>query len=187
MEERNLAEMLRKEDLQRMEQERKAQQKAHERQLEVLKEQMAAMAVQKVGETGARGPTTKLPMFDLEKDKESFNLWKARWQRHIEGHKIDMIKFPKERNLRTMIELTAALSDFTLNWLLNMNLEEEEKNSPKVILELIEQNIAATTNPLIQQVELGQMSQYVHESAEQLRQRIVEKANRCKFEQIRNY
>ena len=31
------------------------------------------------------------------------------------------------------------------------------------------------------------MSQCVHESAEQLRQRIVEKANRCKFEQIRNY
>ena len=54
-EERNLAEQLRKEDLQRMEQERHAQQKAHEIQLELLKTQMAAMAVQKFGDTGAKG------------------------------------------------------------------------------------------------------------------------------------
>ena len=47
---------------------------------------MAALAVQKTENTGTKGPSTKLPMFDLEKDKETFNLWKARWQRHIKGH-----------------------------------------------------------------------------------------------------
>ena len=190
-EEKVHAEKLRKEDLERMEQERHAQQRAHEQQLEQMqlqmKEQLAALTMQKVGEPGTKGPSTKLPMFDLDKDKESFNIWQARWQKHVQGHRLDVIRCPKERNSRLMMELTAALSDFTMNWLLNMNLGEKDKDDPEIIIALIEDHIAATTNPLIQQVELGQISQHNHEFAEQLRQRIMEKANRCKFEQIKNY
>ena len=51
---------MRKEDLERMEQERHAQQRAHEQQLELLKEQMAALAAHKSNESGARGPNTKM-------------------------------------------------------------------------------------------------------------------------------
>ena len=125
LEERALAERLRKEDLERMEQERRAQQRAHEEQLELLKTQMAALAAQKATDPGTRAPNTKLPIFDLEKDKETFNIWKARWLTHIQGNKISLMKCPKERNARLMMELTAALPDFTVNWILNLNLEDE--------------------------------------------------------------
>ena len=138
--------------------------------------------------TGTRaGLPVKMPVFDLDKDKDNFSIWKARWQTHVQGNKLNNIRDHKERKARTMMELMAALSDFTINWLLNMNMEEEESEDPDAVVKIIETHIEATTNPLIQQVELGQIVQHAHESAEQLRQRIMEKGNRCKFETIKNY
>ena len=181
------AEKLCKEDLERMEMDRHAQQRAHMEQLEQMEARLTAMSASKAQDSTGKGISTKMPIFDLDKDKETFNLWKARWSRHVIGHKLDKIPNPEERQNRMMMELTAALSDFTLNWILNMNLEDEEKDNPDRILELIEENIAASTNPLIQQVELGMIKQMDYESAEHLYQRIIEKGNRCKFERVKNY
>ena len=73
---RAILESQRKDDLERAEIERFAMNKAHETQIKMLQDQLAAMS----GVSGSSGPksSSKMPMFDLGKDKETFPLWKSR-------------------------------------------------------------------------------------------------------------
>ena len=73
-EERAHSERLRKEDLERMEQDRYAQQKIHEVQIKLLTEQLS-----KQSDNNSSKSTAKMPSFDLEKDADTFQLWKSRW------------------------------------------------------------------------------------------------------------
>ena len=109
-------------DIERAELDRHAQQKAHEVQIQMLQDQLAAMAAG----TGGPKSSSKMPMFDLVKDKDTFKLWKSRWDLHVQGHKFDSISNLVERNVRLRAELNSCLSDETLNWLLNNNFSTED-------------------------------------------------------------
>ena len=180
-EERVHAERLRKEDLERMEQDRRAQQKVHELQIKLLTEQLA-----KASDTGSGKSSAKVPVFDLEKDSDNFELWKSRWLLFIKGQKFDLIKDKKERDTRITMELTSALSDHTLAWLISKGFEEKQMDDPEFLVRALEEKIAKGSNPLIHQVELLQISQFAHETTDSLVQRIQEKARKCDFKAVTN-
>ena len=73
-EERAYADMLRRDDMERLENERHQVQKAHELQIRLLTEQLA-----KSSESSSSKSNAKMPSFDLEKDADTFQLWKSRW------------------------------------------------------------------------------------------------------------
>ena len=176
-----MAERLRKEDLERMEQDRHAQQRLHELQIKLLTEQLA-----RASDTGAGKSSAKVPLFDLDKDADDFNIWKSRWTLFVKGQRFDLIKDRVERNTRVMMELTAALSDHTLSWLISKGFSEEEMDSPEFLVQAIEDKIAKSSNPLIHQVELVKITQFEHETTDALVQRIQEKARKCQFKSVRN-
>ena len=106
----------------------------------------------KASDTGAGKLSAKVPLFDLDKDADDFNLWKSRWLLFVKGQKFDLIKDRVDRNTRAMMELTAALSDHTLSWLISKGNSEEEMDNPEFLVKAIEDKIAKSSNPLIHQV-----------------------------------
>ena len=115
-------------------------------------------------------------MFDMVKDKDTFKLWKSRWDTHVKGHKLNKISDPVEQKIRLKSELTSCLSDSTLSWLLNNNFSESDLLSAEFILQVIELKINESTNPLIQQIDMSKIVQHEHESGDNLGQRIREMA-----------
>ena len=181
---RAVLEAQRKDDLERAEQERYAMNKAHENQLKFLQDQLAVMSSM----SGASGPKTssKMPSFDLVKDKENFKLWKSRWEVHVQGHKFDKISDPGEKNIRLRAELNSCLSDATLNWLLNKKFSQEDLAKAEFVLQAIELKVNESTNPLIQQVEMARIVQHEHETGDHLIQRIREISSKCAFDKVTN-
>ncbi len=181
---RAILESQRKDDLERAEIERFAMNKAHETQIKMLQDQLAAMS----GVSGSSGPksSSKMPMFDLVKDKETFPLWKSRWLLHIQGHNFDKISDPVERNVKLRSELNSCLSDSTLSWLLNNNFSDEDIARTNFVLDAIELKINESANPLIQQIELSRIVQHEHETGDHLCQRIREMSSKCAFDKITN-
>ena len=169
-EEKATMERQRKEDIERAELDRHAQQKAHEVQIQMLQDQLAAMAAR--NESGGPKSSSKMPMFDLVKDKETFKLWKSRWDLHVQGHKFDSISNSVERNVRLRAELNSCLSDDTLNWLLNNNFSKEDLAKADFVLQAIELKVNESTNPLIQQVEMSKITQNEHETGDHLIQSV---------------
>ena len=180
---RAILEAQRKEDIERAEAERYAMNKAHENQLKLLQDQLAAMA--KPDNSGPKS-SSKMPTFDLVKDKETFKLWKSRWEIHIKGHKFDSISNSVERNTRLRAELNSCLSDDTLNWLLNNNFAEEDLTKADFVLQAIELKVNESTNPLIQQIEMLRINQNEHETGDHLIQRIRDISNKCSYDKITN-
>ena len=183
-EEKADVERQRKEDQERVDFDRHAQQKAHEVQIQMLQEQLMAMAAR--NESGGPKSSSKMPMFDLVKDKDTFKLWKSRWELHIQGHKFDQISNSVDRNIRLRAELNSCLSDATLNWLLNNNFSTEELTKADFVLQAIELKVNESTNPLIQQIEMSKIAQFDSETGDHLVQRIRELAGKCSFEKITN-
>ena len=110
--------------------------------------------------------SSKMPMFDLVKDKETFKLWKSRWDIHIQSHKFDKISDPEEKNVKLRSELNSCLSDATLKWLLNNTFSVEDLAKADFVLNVIELKVNESANPLIQQVEMSRIVQYEHETGE---------------------
>ena len=183
-EEKAVAERQRKEDLERADFDKHAQQKAHEVQIQMLQEQLMAMAAR--NESSGPKSSSKMPMFDLVKDKDTFKLWKSRWDLHVQGHKFDSISNSVERNVRLRAELNSCLSDDTLNWLLNNNFSKEDLAKADFVLQAIELKVNESTNPLIQQIEMSKIAQFETETGDHLVQRIRELAGKCSFEKITN-
>ena len=169
----------RREDRDRAEHDRKAQQKMYEQQLKVLTQQLTAAKV-------ASKSSSKMPLFDLEKDQENFPIWLNRWQLHIQGHGLTAITNHEERSSRLLMELTASLTDSTLAWIASKGFDHDEMSDYKFILKAMEEKISRTSNPLVHQMELHQLQQHQHESADSLIQRIQEKATKCKLTSIKN-
>ena len=180
LEERAYMENLRKQDLERMKQERHQQQKIHEEQIQLLKEQLSK-STDVYGKSNA-----KMPMFDLESDADTFPMWLSRWQLFVKGNKFNLIKDVAERQTRIMMELTSCLSDKTLSWLISKDFAEADLDKPEFVLKALEDKIARSSNPLVHQVELLQITQHNHETTDSLVQRIQEKARRCDFKAVKN-
>ena len=161
-EEKANMERQRKEDQERADFDKHAQQKAHEVQIQMLQEQLIAMSAR--NESGGPKSSSKMPMFDLVKDKETFKLWKSRWELHIQGHKFDAIANSVERNIRLRAELNSCLSDDTLNWLLNNNFSKDDLAKADFVLQAIELKVNESTNPLIQQIEMSKIAQFDNET-----------------------
>jgi hypothetical protein len=174
----------RKEDIERAELDRHAQQKAHESQMQMLQDQLTAMA--STSRSGGPKSSSKMPMFDLVKDKDTFKLWKSRWEVHVQGHKFDKISDQVERNIKLRAELNSCLSDETLNWLLNNNFSETDLAKADFVLQAIELKVNESSNPLIQQIEMSRISQHEHETGDHLIQRIRELSSKCAFEKVTN-
>ena len=100
MEERQIMEHQRKEDQERAKQGRFHQTKLHEEQIQLLQAQIASMSARTENHGGKSH--YKMPEFDLDKDKENFKLWKARWEIHVQGNRWDKISDPAERNRQAM-------------------------------------------------------------------------------------
>ena len=182
---RDILENQRKDDLERTEQERFEMNKAHEAQLKMLQEQLAAMSARPHSSEGKSH--SKMPIFDIVKDKETFKLWKSRWDVHVQGHKFDKISDPVEKNVRLRSELNSCLSDSTISWLLNNGFSDEEVANAEFVLKAMEQKANESANPVIQQIEMSKIVQGEYESGDHLCQRIRELANKCAFEKVTNY
>ena len=80
-EEREYADKVRKDDLERMEIERHQVRKAHDLQIQMLTAQLT-----KHSEGNSSRSASKMPVFDLDKDADSFPLWLSRWQLFVKGN-----------------------------------------------------------------------------------------------------
>ena len=145
---------VRREDRDRAEHDRKAQQKMYEQQLKVLTQQLTATKA-------ASKSSSKMPLFDLEKDQENFPIWLNRWQLHIQGHGLTAITNHEERSNRLLMELTASLTDSTLAWIASKGFDHDEMGDYKFILKAMEEKISRTSNPLVHQMELHQLQQSI--------------------------
>ena len=183
-EERAYMERNRKDDKELAEQERHAQNRSHQLQLEMLQKQLDL--ANNHSHTHSRS-SSKMPMFDVDKDQETFHLWQNRWKLHLQGHSLNTIANPDERKNRILMELTASLSDSTLAWLASKNFDEGELENHKFILQALEDKINCSSNPLVHQIELANIVQHAHEEADSLIQRIQVKANKCHFKTIKNF
>ena len=156
--------------------------KANEDALKALAAEVQRLAVHKP--ESARPSHLKLPSFDLEKDRESFKQWKDRWTMHIRAHRIHLIEDDDERKERALTELTAALSNNTLQWIANRDFSDEDRADPEVLIQAFEAYIKESTNPTVTVVELFTMKRQPHESADRLNARINEKLNKVDFDVI---
>ena len=152
-------------------------------QIQMLQEQLMLMSAR--NESGPKS-SSKMPLFDLVKDKETFKLWKSRWDIHIQGHKFDSISNSVERNIKLRAELNSCLSDDTLNWLLNNNFAETDLAKAEFVLNAIELKVNESTNPLIQQVEMSRIVQNENETGDHLVQRIRDISGKCAYDKITN-
>ena len=137
--------------------------------------------------TSGTKSATKMPMFDIDKDQDSFKVWLSRWKLHVQGHSFHKIPDKEEQQTRVMMEHTSCLSDNTLNWLINKNFAEEDLDNPEFVIKAIEEKVQRTSNPLVHQVELYQITQHKNETADSLIQRIQEKSNKCDFKAVKNF
>ena len=135
-------EALRKEDLERASQERYAQQKLHEQQMQLLTKQLENAT--KI--SSSVRSTSKMPLFDIDKDTENFHIWQNRWKLHVQGHGLNNISNSEERDTRILMELTASLTDSTLAWLASKTFDEEELTDHKFIIKAIESNTITHTH-----------------------------------------
>ena len=85
------------------------------------------------------------------------------------------------------MELTASLTDSTLAWIASRGFDDEELEDYKFLIQAIEDKISRVSNPLVHQIELLQVQQHQHESADALIQRIQEKAAKCKLQTVKNF
>ena len=178
-------EATRKEDRERAEKDRYAQQKLHEKQIEAITAQLSK--VTSTHNESAKPPTAKLPIFDIESGSEHFNLWKDRWEIHIKANRIHLIKDEEEKQNRLMLELNTGLSDVTLQWLRNRNFNSGELADANFLVKAIQTYISTTSNPTVKHVEMGFITRHSHESADHFYQRINAHADKCDFESIKNY
>ena len=81
----------------------------------------------------------------------------------------------------------ASLSDSTLAWIASKGFEDGDLENYKFLLQAMEDKISRVSNPLVHQVELHQIQQHQHESADALIQRVQEKAAKCKLQAIKNF
>ena len=154
----------------------------HEKQMQLLTAQLEKATSM----SHSSKSSTKMPVFDIDKDQDSFKPWLSRWKLHVQGHGLERISDTNERQARIMLELTSALSDLTLNWILNKNFDEKDRTNPEFVLKAIEEKISRSSNPLVHQIELAMITQYENESADNLIQRIQEKSNKCEFKSVKD-
>ena len=160
--------------------------RANEASMKAMTEQIANLATARP-QANARPPTIKLPTFDLDRDKEGFQLWKGRWENHLRAHRIHTIADEEERKERMNVELTAALSDETLKWITHREFTVEQKCDAEFILNAMEEYIKDSTNPLVQHVELNMMTRHTNETADHFWHRVNDKLNLCAFDDITDY
>ena len=132
----------RKEDRDRSDKERYSQQKMHEQQILLLTQQLAAAKVTSVSTRS----TSKMPLFDIEKDHENFPIWLTRWKLHIQGHGLTSIANLEEKRTRILMELTASLSDSTLAWIASKGFEDGDLENYKFLLQAMEDKILCESN-----------------------------------------
>ena len=84
--------------------------------MKALTDQMANLVAARP-HTNASQPMIKLPVFNIDKDKEGFQMWKGRWDNHIKAHRIHTIVDEEERKECMHVKLTAALSNKMLKWI----------------------------------------------------------------------
>ena len=158
----------------------------YQQQMKNMTEQIAKMATTR-SQGNARPPTIKLPTFDIDKDKEGFQMWKGRWDNHLKAHRIHTIADEEERSERMLVELHAALSDETLKWITHREFTAEQQKDAVFILAAMEEYIKDSTNPLVQHVELNMMARYANETADHFWHRVNDKLNLCAFDDITDY
>ena len=180
---------MRKEERAEEREDKVAQERRHERQIELLRKQFddTISALTSKNAEKAKPPTAKLPMFDIETDAENFKLWKSRWEIHIRAHNIHKIDDEEDRKNRLMLELNSGLTDNTLRWLQNRNFRTAELKDAEFLITAIQKYIHSNSNPTVKHVELGFIERYENESADNFYQRINAHADKCEFEAIKNF
>ena len=166
-----------------------AQERRHEKQIDLMQRQCDATiaAFTSKHNERAKPPTTKLPIFDLEQDSENFTLWKSRWDIHIQAHRIHLITDDDEKDNRLLLELYSGLSDNTQRWLQNRNFESAELKDDNFLITALQAHIKSKSNPMVRHVEMGHIQRHENETADHFYQRINSQADKCEFESIKNF
>ena len=123
--------------------------------------------------------TGRAPSFCIEKDKESFLIWRDDWKCFLFTSGIDQIKRKDKRDQYAYSYLRAALSTPTKRWLDSLNLDENEKEDADFIVERIESHVVETSNPTQAMVEVLQKEQRSDESVNDLRIYFNQKTRYC--------
>ena len=161
----------------RQERARKEEREQNDANIKHMVDQIAGLTATKPER--ARPPTARLPSFDIDKDQKSFPQWKGRWEAYIKANKLHTISDPEEKKDRLMGDLTSALTDNTLRWILHRDMPEEDRSDAEKVIQAIEDHIKESTNPVVAVVELITMKRYPNETADHLNARINEKLTQC--------
>ena len=161
----------------RQERARKEEREQNDANIKHMVDQIAGLTATKPER--ARPPTARLPSFDIDKDQKSFPQWKGRWEAYIKANKLHTISEPEEKKDRLMGDLTSALTDNTLRWILHRDMPEEDRSDAEKVIQAIEDHIKESTNPVVAVVELITMKRYPNETADHLNARINEKLTQC--------
>ena len=134
-----------------------------------------------------KGPIVKLPMFDIDKDHKSFPQWRERWNGYLVAHGLTSDPADDENEEKLMTYLKSSLTDNTLRWLKHQDISEEDRKSTEKILNIFDEHIKESTNPIVAVVELLTMKRYPSESADHLNARIQDKLNQCEFSKVTDF
>ena len=128
-----------------------------------------------------KGPVVKLPMFDIDRDHKSFPQWRERWNGYLVAHGLTSDPADDENEEKLMTYLKSSLTDNTLRWLKHQDISDADRKSTKKVLDIFEDHIKESTNPIVAVVELLTMKRYQSETADHLNARIQDKLNQCDF------
>ena len=153
-------EQIRREEREDRKEELRQQKRQYEQQIELLKAQLERQ--NSASSERARAPTTKAPLFDLENDKENFAIWAHKWEVHIKGQGLHLIRNEEERRNRELMELHAALSDKTHKCLAHQNFSKTQMSDADFLVRALEAHTKEGLNPTVEHINLSSIAKHRH-------------------------
>ena len=158
--------------------------KAQQRSDKVQRNLMAELENLRKRDNPVASSRGKAPVFDLEKDWESFATWKESWNYYIQD--LDGMRDIKAKNRKKRAYLQQALSTFTLKWIGNQGYSVTNRENADFLIERLEFYIRGTTNPLVQITQLFGRKQSQSESVEAFVTDVKERAKLCEFDKVKD-
>lgn len=121
------------------------------------------------------------PPFDLDEYKDSFEIWKKKWEIYLMLSTIDVCVEMQEREKYTAAILLSSMSSETLAVILSAGLTATELHDPDKIIEIIENRCNAGRNPLVWRQQFANRRQRPNETVNDWLCDLRTLARKCNF------
>jgi hypothetical protein len=128
----------------------------------------------------------KAPKFDLEKDRDNFEMWKLKWADFLISSNINSINRAAVKEEQTKAALTAAFADDTLRWLNGQGFDPDDLGKAEFIIKKIDEHIQGTTNPYVQVVVLIGRKKSANKSFNHFVTDVCKRVKRCALNKVTN-